>query len=67
MLETSFPSHIWVARQQAKCFVRSQEKAVSDFGTCFRGQEISLIIKVEVGLGANNVRAAHRVLVLFSR
>lgn len=38
MLEPGFPSHLRVRGQQAKCFVRRQEKAVADFRACFRGQ-----------------------------
>lgn len=67
MLEPGMPSHLGVGRQQGKRFMRRQEKAMANFGTCFPGQIIGLIVEVAVGLWTYDVGAAHRPFVLFSR
>ena len=67
VLQARMPSHVGLGGEERKCFVGSEEKVVTNAGVRLRSKIMSLVVKVLIGLGANNVAGSHRVAVLFRR
>ncbi len=67
VLEARIPSHVGLGGEERKCFVGCEEKVVTNFGACVSSKIISLVVKILIGLGANNVAGTQRVPVFFRR
>jgi hypothetical protein len=66
-LELRMPTHLGLCGQQAKGFMGSQEKAVTEVGARLSCQLIRLVVEVLVGLGADDIDSAHLAPVFLRR
>ena len=67
VLQARMPPHVGLCGEERKCFVGGEEKVMTNSGVRLRGKIISLVGKVLISLGANNVAGSHRIPVLLRR
>ena len=59
MLKWALPSHLWLAGEETKGFVRRGEEAEADFKAGFSYKVICFVVEVSVRLGEDDVPSAH--------